>query len=707
MVLVISFHHWENFGYGVPRLYASAKVCCCVSVSLSFFFRVVTAEPPHPQHASTPSGFVSCASLAVKILELEGRISTLYKIQEAEKHLEKHLDTGTGYSSNQHNLTQVVVWSQIPPLLLLLLCSPLLQNLLSPLTVLPENQHLLLSLSPLTVPLLLHSPSSMTPGPGWHFISCPAYQYHFVSEAETWTKAQAICREKYTDLATAKNTEEMNQLIATVSSHGYNNLVWIGLYTKIDWKWSDGYTASGNQYMNWENIDDDEPDFRSGAQFCGDIEDYGKWWDANCLDELHFVCYTGTPQNAEFVFVEEKKSWFDAQRFCRENYVDLATVRNSTENQRLHDTRPNSEWAWIGLYRAPNLHWSDGTYSTLPHWESGGNPLGFLPVICGAASMWREGKWWALPCVKKYPFVCHTSDWHLTACLPHQYHFVSEAKTWTNAQTFCRETYTDLVTVKNTEEMNQLIATVSSYGYDSSFWIGVSSMIEWKWSDGYTASGDEYMNWQNIKNNEPDFALVSQLCVDVTHDGRWWDDNCYQELHFVCNTDTPQDSGYVFVKEEKIWSEAQRFCRDNYKDLATVRNSTENQRLQSLIPEDDYPWIGLHRDTNLHWSDGSDSSFQFWDYGATSLGSMSVVCGAAVVWRSGQWWALPCEEKHPFVCYTSELAKQVITQEIKTGDPSKNLSDPAVRADILGELQSWLKENGPSGVPLKWEEQPD
>ncbi|CAJ1069767.1 uncharacterized protein LOC121645396 isoform X1 [Xyrichtys novacula] len=37
---------------------------------------------------TSPSGCVSCASLAVKILELEGRISTLYKIPEAKKHLD-------------------------------------------------------------------------------------------------------------------------------------------------------------------------------------------------------------------------------------------------------------------------------------------------------------------------------------------------------------------------------------------------------------------------------------------------------------------------------------------------------------------------------------------------------------------------------------------------------------------------------------------
>ena len=34
---------------------------------------------------TSPSGCVSCSQLADKIVELEGRISTLYQIQEAER----------------------------------------------------------------------------------------------------------------------------------------------------------------------------------------------------------------------------------------------------------------------------------------------------------------------------------------------------------------------------------------------------------------------------------------------------------------------------------------------------------------------------------------------------------------------------------------------------------------------------------------------
>ncbi|CAJ1086590.1 macrophage mannose receptor 1-like [Xyrichtys novacula] len=726
---------------------------------------------------------------------------------------------------------------------------------------------------------------------GWRFTSCLAHQYYYVSEAKTWTEAQTFCREKYTDLATVKNAEEVKQLTDTVKAHSYKSLVWIGVYTKIEWKWSDGYTASGVEYMNWENVEDNEPDFYSGGQFCVVVTDDGRWWDYDCRNKLPSICGRGTPQGPEFVyiedsmswsdaqrfcrenyidlatvrnstenqklqslipdeyypwiglyrdpdihwsdgsgsklsfwdsgdnplgnrsvvcgaaavqnsgkwkllpceekhpfvcyipefaFVQESMNWTDAQRFCRENYIDLATVRNSTENQRLHNTRPNSDWAWIGLYRDPNIHWSDGSDSMRQFWTDYSNPLGNRRVMCGAGVVVNSGTWSALPCEDKHPFVCYSSGWdvgssiadqyyyvsepknwteaqtfcrdryvdlatvknaeevkqltarvsshgynslvwiglyskiewkwsdgykasgaeymnwaniednepdfagggqycvvvtddgkwwdytcryelsffcyrgwHVGSSLADQYYYVSEPKNWTEAQTFCRETYTDLVTVKSAEEVKQLTARVSSHGYNSLVWIGLYIKIEWKWSDGYTASGAEYMNWENIKDNEPDFSSGDQFCVDVTDDGRWWDDNCYGQYPFICYRGTPHDPEFVYIEESMNWFDAQRFCRENYKDLATVRNSTENQKLQSLIPDEYYPWIGLYRNPNIHWSDGSNSSFQFWASGSHSMGSSSVMCGAAAVQDSGAWWALPCEKNHPFMCYSS------------------------------------------------------
>ena len=123
---------------------------------------------------------------------------------------------------------------------------------------------------------------------GWFILpSCPLHQYHFVNQNLTWHEAQAYCRERYTDLATIESMTEVNELIDTVSSSGYNSEVWIGLYTEIDWKWSDGFTGSGADYRNWSIS------YIYINKHCVNIVITEQWFDGECNDEHDFVCYQG------------------------------------------------------------------------------------------------------------------------------------------------------------------------------------------------------------------------------------------------------------------------------------------------------------------------------------------------------------------------------------------------------------------------------
>ncbi|XP_044198489.1 snaclec echicetin subunit beta-like [Thunnus albacares] len=157
-----------------------------------------------------------------------------------------------------------------------------------------------------------------------------------------------------------------------------------------------------------------------------------------------------------------------------------------------------------------------------------------------------------------------------STCRLHQYHFVAELMNWTEAQTYCRETYTDLVTIENTEDMNQLINTVPSAGNNSQVWIGLYRVIDWKWSDGYRGSGAEYRNWAS---DQPNSFFLNNLSAG-----------------------TQLDPQFVFVNQEMSWFDAQRYCRENFIDLATVRNDAENQEVENWVPSGDYAWIGLYRD---------------------------------------------------------------------------------------------------------------
>ncbi|XP_062240492.1 macrophage mannose receptor 1-like [Platichthys flesus] len=364
------------------------------------------------------------------------------------------------------------------------------------------------------------------------FSTCLLHQYHFVSEAKNWTEAQRYCREKYTDLATIENTEEMKKLNDTVSVAGHSSEVWIGLYSHIDWKWSDGFNQSGAEYRKWEPPDPSNS--KPINELCVIQIKSGNWYDTECHEQCPFVCYNGTLEDSDFVLVNTSKNWTEAQRHCRENYTDLVTVRNDTDNCKICNLKPHGNRAWIGLYRDPQIYWSDGSNYSFSSWYQGFNPLGLMKVVCGVADLEQGGKWRLCSCEERKPFVCYSMEMRcltFSTCLLHQYHFVSEAKTWTEAQSYCREKYTDLATIENTEEMKKLKDTVSATGQSSEVWIGLYSHIDWKWSDGFNNSGAECRSWNG---NDPNYEAANELCVVQTESGTWYDIKCHVEIPFVC-----------------------------------------------------------------------------------------------------------------------------------------------------------------------------
>ncbi|XP_036959316.1 macrophage mannose receptor 1-like [Acanthopagrus latus] len=292
--------------------------------------------------------------------------------------------------------------------------------------------------------------------------------------------------------------------------------------------------------------------------------------------------------------------------------------------------------------------------------------------------------------------------------LRRQYHFVYDQKNMTEAQKYCRATYTDLATVDNMEDVKILINTVDTSKASNLFWIGLYDDVNsWRWSLSNTSfyrDGEaEFRLWWP---GQPDNSNSREHCT-VMFDGQWNDVDCMTRYRSVCMDVRGLKVTFVLIETLMNWTEAQSYCREHHTDLASVRNMTEHQRVAGLVPAGQFAFIGLYRDS-WKWSDGSDSSFRHWKQGQPANDVGNDACVVADFSGSGEWWDDPCDRNRPFICYITVTTKQVIKVRLVRKDSSLDLNDPAVMEQMLKEVQQRLKDQGVKGdVKLSWRKQAD
>ncbi|MBN3288962.1 MRC2 protein, partial [Polypterus senegalus] len=329
----------------------------------------------------------------------------------------------------------------------------------------------------------------------------------------TWTAAQNYCRNTAADLVTVYKEEDIRLLLSITE----NKEFWIGLHCDSDnWHWSNGEELT---YSNWDR-----------DLFCAFTQSNGSWSDSVCDKNKPFMCYNKTGNIMETYFwINVQMDWSRAQKYCRVNYTDLVSIRNESENQEIMKKAQGDNF-WFGLFNIP-WKWSDGGNSTFLNWTSG-NPDNYNHAEKCVVNNYKGKGWNDANCNDIWTFFCtnktllHCLHFVLTDStnINRTYFWISENMTWSNAQNYCRVNYTDLVSIRNETENEE----VRNRSQSAPFWIGLFIGAR-KWSDGRTPS---YQNWQP---QEPDNFHHQETCMKVNTNGKLRNEDCKSNYSFFCS----------------------------------------------------------------------------------------------------------------------------------------------------------------------------
>ncbi|XP_067301325.1 macrophage mannose receptor 1 [Pseudorasbora parva] len=219
-------------------------------------------------------------------------------------------------------------------------------------------------------------------------------------------------------------------------------------------------------------------------------------------------------------FVNKIKTWNDAQAHCREYHDDLSTINKEEAQLLSKNPEVKNAYFWIGLHLSANNKWiwSGGEDEKIDNWDTG-EPNKDTEK-CGLVKK-SNYKMHNAVCTWPLPFYCMEA---FEPILVHQ------NKTWDEALDYCRQNYTDLVTVRSqmimAKVINKTITSQTAY-----VWTGLRFMAgHWFWVSGHDL---QYKAWS--AEGELTCPARNLRCGALDRDKNIWrPQNCEDKLNFVC-----------------------------------------------------------------------------------------------------------------------------------------------------------------------------
>uniref|UniRef100_A0A3Q3RGX0 C-type lectin domain-containing protein n=1 Tax=Mastacembelus armatus TaxID=205130 RepID=A0A3Q3RGX0_9TELE len=234
-----------------------------------------------------------------------------------------------------------------------------------------------------------------------------------------------------------------------------------------------------------------------------------------------FLCTVVEGEIGKHSFISIKKTWIDAQSYCRLYYTDLSFVSSQSDQKMVVQAAGGKDpTGWIGLNRDPDnttaWMWSGGGIITYRNWDSGqpNNANGNQFYVCLVSNR----KWNDAAPGTSFPFYCININ------------VVNMKMAWEEALEHCRKNQSDLPSLLSETELLQAQNAVQKAHISDPVWIGLRYLSDhWLWVKGDPLV---YENWP--QGDQDHQCPIKKRCGALTTNKGWENRDCQDKLAFIC-----------------------------------------------------------------------------------------------------------------------------------------------------------------------------
>ncbi|XP_051813001.1 uncharacterized protein LOC127536489 [Acanthochromis polyacanthus] len=430
----------------------------------------------------------------------------------------------------------------------------------------------------------------------------------------------------------------MNSLILLVSNS--TPRAWIGLEIGSVRKWHWSLPNQKTDFLNWKVGEPKDED----KDACAAMDPDGKWFEDDCGTTRSFVCHGGVGASGP-IFVNETKSWRDAQSHCRGLSSDLVSIQSAEENMAVRNVSASQNVS-IGLFKDP-WKWSDGSNSSFRFWRRNQPNYNNMNQDCVAAVFNAEGQWNDLKCSGKRNFICRGALKSIPATTTTQNSIQGGSTTNqepTNSSQGVTVTFHFTVTTNNQSNTTNVTTTASTIAS-----VSTTSNTTESVSHG---SGTELNTITTETTAQPPPETTVNATALAAPNGT--------SAQNTTQSSTPSlhPETLVLIQENMTWLEAMSYCREHHIDLVhiTTEDIQHKAAEKAKNATTGRVWLGLRYTCNFKfwfWTKSTLGCYQNWVEGeGPDVEYECGVSGAIEATGRQQWVGLNETEELNFICYT-------------------------------------------------------